>query len=71
MQASALQSELRGICEAAVTEGAMQQLRRLDAEAVEEQLQELALVGRQAAATLASQARALSARACLLIRLTY
>ena len=49
----------------------MQQLRRLDAEAVEEQLQELALVGRQAAATLASQARGLSARACLLIRLTY
>ena len=54
-QASAVQSELRGIGEAAVTEGAMQQLRRRDAEAVEEQLQELALVGQQAAATLASQ----------------
>jgi hypothetical protein len=70
-QASALQSELRGICEAAVTEGAMQQLRRLDAEAVEEQLQELALAGQQAAATLASQARTLSALACLLTHLTY
>ena len=65
-QASALQSELRGICEAAVTEGAMQQLRRLDAEAVEEQLQELALVGQQAAATLASQERAI-----FVINLTY
>jgi len=59
-QASAVQSELRGIGEAAVTEGAMQQLRRRDAEAVEEQLQELALVGQQAAATLASQERVLS-----------
>ena len=49
----------------------MQQLRRLDAEAVEEQLQELALAGQQAAATLASQARTLSARACLLTHLTY
>ena len=48
----------------------MQQLRRLDAEAVEEQLQELALVGRQAATTLASQVRALSERACLPPRLT-
>ena len=39
----------------------MAQLRRLDAEAAEEQLRELALVGQQAVATLASQARALRA----------
>ena len=49
----------------------MQQLRRLDAEAVEEQLQELALVGQQAAATLASQERALFVRTtCLPTSLT-
>ena len=39
----------------------MAQLRHLDAEAAEEQLRELALVGQQAVATLASQARALRA----------
>ena len=49
----------------------MQQLRRLDAEAVEEQLQELALVGQQATATLATQARALFVRTYLLTNLTY
>ena len=44
----------------------MQQLRRLDAEAVEEQLEELTLVGQQAAATLATQERAI-----FVINLTY
>ena len=59
-QVAAATRELHSVEEAAVADGALQQLRRSEARALDEQLEELARAGQQAASTLAAQDRALA-----------
>ena len=60
-QVAAVTRKLHIVEEAAVADSALQQLRRSEARALDEQLDELARAGQQAASTLAAQDRALAA----------